>query len=74
MGGIDPQRLGRGDKVRFVRAEELEHRGEHRRIAKAGAQGIGRQAGQREQAFGPAVALQQPAQCAKRQRMRISGG
>ena len=57
-----------------MRAEEIQHGAEHGRIANPGSQGIGREPGEREQPFGPALALQQPAEGAERQGLRIGGG
>lgn len=54
--------------------EEIEHGAEHGRIADPGAQGIRGEAGEREQAFGPALALQDPAEGTQGERLRIDGG
>jgi hypothetical protein len=57
-----------------MRAEEIEHRAQHRRIAKPGAQSIGRQAGQRKQPIGPRLIGQQPAERGERQRGGVARG
>lgn len=54
--------------------EKIEHGAEHGRIADPGAQGSRGEAGEREQAFGPALAQQDPAEGAKGERLRIDGG
>jgi hypothetical protein len=66
--------LGCRTKVRFVRREELKYCAKHRRIGKARAQGIGIQAGQRQQPFGPRPIGQHPDQGAKRQGKGVGGG
>ena len=57
-----------------MRAEEIDHGGQHAIVAQPAAQFIGRQAGQRQQAFGPVAIGQDPAQRGKRQRPGIGGG
>ncbi len=57
-----------------MRAEEIQHCAEDRGIAKAGAQIIGREPGQREEALSAGIVFQQPAKSAKRQCLRIGGG
>lgn len=71
---LDPERLGRTDKIRLVRAEEIEHGGQNRRIAEALAQDFRGKAGQRKEAPGPGVAFEQPAERAEGEGLRISGG
>jgi len=51
--------------------KEIEHGAEHRRIGDPGAQGIGGEAGKREEAIRPAFALQQPAERAEGQCLGI---
>ena len=57
-----------------MRGEEIEHGAQHPRIADAGAQLIGSQAGEREQPFSPVFALQQPAERGERQGLRVGTG
>jgi len=54
--------------------EEIEYGGEDYRIAYSGAQGIGGEAGERQQAFGTALALQEPAERTEREGLRINRG
>jgi hypothetical protein len=57
-----------------VGAKEIDHRAQHAGIAQPVAQGIGRQAGQRQQAFGPVAIGQDPAERGQGQRQRVCGG
>lgn len=66
--------LGRGTKVRFVRAQKVEHGPQHGRIPQPGAKRIGSHPGQREQPLGPRGIGQHPAERGKRQRVGVSRG
>jgi len=54
--------------------EEIEHGPQHRQLANAGAQFVRGESGQREQAFGPALALQEPAEGLEGEGLRIGRG
>jgi hypothetical protein len=60
--GIETQRLCAGDRVGFVLQDEIEHGGQDFGFAKAGAQFVGRDAGEREQAVGVGFIAQHPAE------------
>ena len=68
------QGRGGGDQIGFVRAEEIEHRAQYRRIAKASAQNFSIQPGQAEQPLGARAVAQHPAERAKRQGGGIGRG
>jgi len=70
----DGERLGGGDEVGFVRAEEIEHRGEGGGLAEAGAQIVRGHAGEREQAQRAILVGKQPAERGKRERLGIGWG
>jgi len=54
--------------------EEIEHGAKHRRITHAGAQFVRGKPGEREQAFGPALALEEPAEGLEGEGLRIGRG
>ena len=66
--GLGFERLGAGDQVGFVIGKKIENRAQHARIAEAGAQFIGRQPGQVEQAFRATRILERPAERSKSKR------
>ncbi len=66
--------LGRGDEVRLVGAEIVEHRAEHRPLAQPLAQVGPGQPGQGEQPLGPVVVAQDPNEGAQRQGFGLGWG
>lgn len=72
--GCNSKGIGRRDQIGFVRAEEIEHRAQHRRITQATPQRIGRQAGKRQESVSAVLAFEQPAERTQRQCLRIGGG
>ena len=62
------------DKVCFVVRQKIEHRDEHRWIAEAAAQGIRREAGERQKSIRSIAIAEHPAERLKRQRSRIGDG
>lgn len=57
-----------------MRTEEIQHGGQDGGIAKAFAQGIGGETGEREQPLGTVAVAQQPAERGERQGGRIRRG
>ncbi len=57
-----------------MRCEKIQHSAEHGRFPQPGAKVIGCQPGQREQAAGPVIAFQQPAERAEGKGLGINGG
>ncbi len=58
-------RLGRGDEVRLVRAEEIEHRAVSFGLPDRGPQAFGRQARERQESLGTNRIRKDPPQRAK---------
>jgi hypothetical protein len=67
-------RVCSGQKVWFMPAQEVQHCAEHCRLAEPIPQGLGSQAGQRQQPFGAGGIAQHPPQRGKRQGFGIGSG
>jgi two-component system, cell cycle response regulator DivK len=69
--GLGAQCLGAGDQIGLMRFEEAEHCGEHRSLAGAMPQIVGRKPGQVEQALRTLRIAQRPAERLQSKRLRV---
>src|SRR5690606_34584319 len=67
IGRVEIERVGGGDQVRFVGAEEVEHREVRPGLAERCPEGIGREPGEGEESLGPRCVRKDPGQRRKRQ-------
>lgn len=72
--GRHAQRIGRGNQIGLVRAQEIQHRAQQAGIAQTFAQGIRGEPGQGQQPFGTIAIGQNPAKRRQRQGGGIDNG